>query len=362
MDSITDNKEVRTDVAIIGAGLTGLTLHYYLREQGVRCILIEGRNRIGGRILTVREPGQAAVEMGATWFGTKHENLTGLLKKLKLGSFPQELGATAIYEYMSTAPPQLVTLPENEEPSYRLIGGTGRLIEALAAALDEVSLYTERTVQGIREREGGLQIITDKESFFARKVVTTLPPNLLLNTIEIEPDLPGSLKSLMGKTHTWMGESIKFGLIYEHPFWREEGKSGTLFSNTGPVTEMYDHSDYEEKHFALKGFLNGVYHSLSRQERLDLILNQLRKYYGTQANSYSEYLEYVWVQDKFTYAPYARQVLPHQNNGHVDYRQPLLDGKLFLAGSETAPHFPGYMDGAVESANRVFRQLTDAGI
>lgn len=56
-----------------------------------------------------------------------------------------------------------------------------------------------------------------------------------------------------------MGESIKVGLTYATPFWREKS-SETIFSNVGPIPEMYDHSNAEETYFGLMGFLNGAYH------------------------------------------------------------------------------------------------------
>ena len=73
-----------------------------------------------------------------------------------------------------------------------------------------------------------------------------------------------------------MGESIKVGLTYAQPFWRSKNSSGTIVSNVGPIPEMYDHSNYEDSLFALKGFLNGVFHAATKEERKNLILNTLR--------------------------------------------------------------------------------------
>jgi len=50
--------------------------------------------------------------------------------------------------------------------------------------------------------------------------------------------------------------------------------------------------------------------------------------------------------------------MPHQNNGHPLFRTPLMNGRLIIAGSETAANFPGYMDGAVQSAYNVLNILT----
>lgn len=354
-----ENESVRADIAIIGAGLTGLTLAYLLKDLGLKVVLLEARDRIGGRIITLRPEGQASLEMGATWFGKKHTRLTDLLQDLKLETFPQELGETAIYEYMSTSPPQLVSLPENEEPSYRIKGGTSSLIHALADHLEEDQFYLGRKVEQVFATETGLKICTGQENFLVNRAVSTIPPNLFATSVKTTPELPGKLISLMQQTHTWMGESIKFALTCEVPFWRNKGVSGTVFSNTGPVTEMYDHSDFKNKCFALKGFLNGTYYSLSVEERKQMILEQLGRYYGENAHTFSGYYEKVWIQDQCTYAPYRDHILPHQNNGSNLYRQSFLNGRLLISGSETAGEFPGYMDGAVGSAREIAEILKE---
>lgn len=46
------------------------------------------------------------------------------------------------------------------------------------------------------------------------------------------------------------------------------------------------------------------------------------------------------------------------NNGNLVYRQSYWGGRLFIAGSETAAAHPGYMDGAVNSAQWVNQQIT----
>jgi monoamine oxidase len=56
----------KTDVVVIGAGVAGLAGARALRDAGVRCVVLEARDRIGGRILTRREPGvPLPIELGA---------------------------------------------------------------------------------------------------------------------------------------------------------------------------------------------------------------------------------------------------------------------------------------------------------
>jgi monoamine oxidase len=68
-------KIIETDILIIGAGLTGLTIAYLLRQQNIAVTIVEGRERVGGRIYTKYNETLAPQEMGATWFGKNHTAL-----------------------------------------------------------------------------------------------------------------------------------------------------------------------------------------------------------------------------------------------------------------------------------------------
>lgn len=346
-------------IVIIGAGLTGLALAYQLKKIEVPALLIEARDRIGGRILTKYDDQNASIELGATWLGRKHVSLIALLRELGIEIHEQLLGDLAVYEPISTSPPQIVRLPPNEDPSFRIKGGTSTLIASLRAALSESQVILNHPVEEIREKDDVLIVKTKEREIHAEMVISTLPPYLLARSLKFEPALPESFQSIAHRTHTWMGESIKVGLTYAQPFWKEKGTSGTVFSSVGPVGEMYDHSNYENSRFALKGFLNGAYHSTTREHRIEIIMEQLSKYYGEQVRDYTSYEEGVWSHEPYTFLKYEDSILPHQNNGHAIYRWPLINGKLYVAGAETADAHPGYMDGAVRSAMSIFENLRD---
>lgn len=345
------------DIIIIGAGLTGLALAYKLGKKGTEVRILEARDRIGGRILTSYPEDAAPIELGATWLGKKHTALVDLLSELELSIFEQYMGTTAIYEPISTSPPQLAQLPDNPDPSYRISGGSSALTQTLARFFDESRLHLNTVVRKISYRQDHCEIETSQGTFTARTVVTTLPPRLLTQKVELSPALPDDLLAIARNTHTWMGESIKVGLRYAAPFWRKPQSSGSIFSNVGPVTEMYDHSDEAGKFYALKGFLNSAFHSATPTYRRGLLLQQLERYYGAQAYDFLSYEERVWSQEAHTHIPYEDYILPHQHNGHAVFRQAFWTGHLYVAGSETAAQFPGYMDGAVRSAQWVLSEL-----
>ena len=352
-----ENNIIISDIVIIGAGLTGLTLAYLLRNSAKRIVIVEARERLGGRILTKGMDTNQPIEMGATWLGNQHQRLRALLQELGINTFDQVIGNAAIYEAISTSPHYLATLPPNPEPSLRVQGGTEQIINALSNHVNDSDILLDQTVSKIISDESGLNIRTSDYTIESQLVVSTLPPNLLAKSIDCSPTLPSNLLELAQTTHTWMGESIKIALTYEEPFWRNKNLSGTIMSNVGPIGEMYDHSNFEDSFYALKGFFSSNYFSVSRDERLAMIMKQLKKYFGSKAEKYLNYEEVVWRNEPFSFAPYSSHVLPHQNNGHQLYQQSYMDGKLIIGGTETSTSYPGYMEGAVHSALSIAQRI-----
>ena len=56
-------------VVVIGAGIAGLTVANALTHGGVECVVVEARDRIGGRLHTVNLAG-SPVDMGGSWMHT----------------------------------------------------------------------------------------------------------------------------------------------------------------------------------------------------------------------------------------------------------------------------------------------------
>lgn len=75
------------DVAVIGAGISGLRAASLLQRAGISTVVLEARPRVGGKILTTdREPGTSIrQEYGAAWINdTTQDRIWALVKEFRL--------------------------------------------------------------------------------------------------------------------------------------------------------------------------------------------------------------------------------------------------------------------------------------
>lgn len=339
-------------ILIVGAGLSGLLMAYRLKKAGKEVKIIEARNRVGGRIHTYLSDEAIPVEMGATWLWKTNTHLIALLKELNLSVFEQFMDGPAYVQYFSNSPAQPVDIPQ-QEVSYRVVGGTSALISKLADSLTHQELILNEVAQTIECQNDTVKVSTNSSEYIAEKVILAIPPRLIVQNIQFEPALPKELMEVSGNTHTWMEDSIKVALTFKTPFWRNRNLAGAVFSNVGPVTEFYDHSNAEDSAFALCGFMNSAFKVLTKDEREQKVVDQMSQIFGNEASEYISYEEMVWGQEIFTKNPNPISLFPHQNNGHPVFQQPLYNRTLFFSNAETSPQNPGYMEGAVFSANEI---------
>src|SRR5690625_7819139 len=78
------------------------------------------------------------------------------------------------------------------------------------------------------------------EKIAASTVILALPPRIIEKHIEFSPSFPSELIRNLKSKPTWMAGQAKAIAIYEQPFWRELGISGSVRSLVGAVQEIHD--------------------------------------------------------------------------------------------------------------------------
>ncbi len=75
---------------MVGAGLAGLTAAVELQKQGAVVTVLEGQDRVGGRVLTIRDGfvGRQHAEAGADFIDEEHEEMCRLVRSVKLKLVP----------------------------------------------------------------------------------------------------------------------------------------------------------------------------------------------------------------------------------------------------------------------------------
>ena len=80
------------DVAVLGAGLSGLVTARELVRAGRSVVVLEARDRVGGRILDHPLESGGVVESGAAFIGPTQDRLQALADELGVASFPLPRG------------------------------------------------------------------------------------------------------------------------------------------------------------------------------------------------------------------------------------------------------------------------------
>ncbi|MGG1519392.1 FAD-dependent oxidoreductase [Paenibacillus oryzisoli] len=354
-----------TSIVIVGAGLSGLRAASLLHSHGIKCRVLEARDRIGGRVLSASDlnrPDLGIFDLGPTWFWPQYESkISNLVKELNLKTFTQYTKGAMLLERFPNQLPERYILPENSnERSIRFTGGVKSLVDAVEDTLPSSIVELGTRVTAIRlDKTGAVKVeatLADGKTaqISADTVILAMPPRIVARQIEFFPPLPPDLMDdLVGKP-TWMAGQAKAVIIYDRPFWRDSGLSGFVSSRVGPLQEIHDASP-DQGSGALFGFLGipaEVRHEMRQDQIKKTVIEQLIRLFGASAEQVRAFLYKDWSEDAETAV--GQDLEPLMN--YPLYGQPRVTGvwekKVLFAGTETNSQFGGHLEGALQSAEK----------
>ncbi len=395
------------DIAIIGAGAAGLGAAHALKDSGLSTIVLEARDRVGGRGHTIMAAPGITFDLGCGWLHSADRNSfvpiaerlnfeidktrppwreqsfdTGFPLQERL-DFIRALDAFydraeqaaksghdsaasaclepgnrwnpmihAISTYVNGAELDRVSILdmeayEDSEINWRVRRGYGALMAAYGASCP-LALNTQVTL--IDHSGERLRIETSRGTLSAAKAIVTVPTNLIADeAIRFHPALPEKVEAARGLP---LGLDNKVMLALSEP--DALPKDGNLRGAT-MRTAM---GSFHLRPFGqpcIEGFFGG---SFARElenagdgalaaEAIDEIVALLGSDFRRKLKPLAESR---WGQD-----PFARGGYSHALPGHAGKRAVLaapVDGRLFFAGEATSPNFFSTAHGARDSGER----------
>lgn len=236
------------------------------------------------------------------------------------------------------------------------VGGAWQLAEKLGEELGEAVLVNA-PVRLIAQTDEAVTVTSDAGTWTAAlAVVATAPP--MAARISYDPPMPPRRDAFTQRMP--MGSIIKVHLAYQSPFWRTQGLTGSILSDRIATGFWMDHTVPGARTGGMVGFFGGGYAQVwaerSSEERRAQVLEDLATYLGPEAKNPIEYVERSWPAAPWQRGAYWAMPTPGTLTAFGPaLREPV--GRIHWAGTETADENIGYLDGAIQSGERVAADL-----
>jgi monoamine oxidase len=404
------------DVAIIGAGAAGLGAARALEHTGLAVIVLEARDRVGGRAHTIMAAPDIPFDVGCGWLHSADKNsFVGIAQQLNFeidktrppwreqsfdAGFPLKERADfiaaldafydraeqaaksgrdsaastclepgnrwnpmidAISTYVNGCELDQVSIQdmdayEDTEINWRVRRGYGALMTAYGAPCP-LALNTQVTL--IDHSGTRVRIETSRGTLSAGKVIVTVPTNLIASkAIRFHPALPAKVDAARGLP---LGLADKVMLALDEP--RESRGALPKDGNLRGVTMRTAMGSYHLRPFGqpcIEGFFGGRFaQDLEDAGDGALAAQSIDEIAGLLGNDYRRKLKPL-SESRWAHDPLARGSYSHALPGHAGARAVLaapVDNRLFFAGEATSPNFFSTAHGARDSGERAAREV-----
>lgn len=150
----------RRRVIVVGAGLAGLAAAQTLQQQGHQVLVLEGRERIGGRTITSALWPDLPLDLGAGWIhGVQGNPITALARSSGAALVPTDLESIRLYG--ADGKP----LPPDQEARLEQLGqGLGRHLEAWAEQDDQRGAAADLSLAQVLQGSSALRALAAQDS------------------------------------------------------------------------------------------------------------------------------------------------------------------------------------------------------
>ena len=353
-------------VIIIGAGISGLVAGYDLTVAGYDVTILEARDRIGGRVLTIRSPfsNEHYVEGGAARIKPSHDLTIAYANHFNLTLDPF-YATNGDYVDFSNGSRTIIDNTTYLNTSYgstlrknylKIRGGSDQLTNAFANS-SELSnkIYLNSAVTSIAQNSDNVIVNTGGNQFQADKVLCTVPLTVL-NKINFTPALSSNKQTAMNGGFRY-APATRIYIQFKNRFWENESLNG--WGNTDLPEEIWQPSwDMSGNTGVLMSYLRWSaaenMDTLNDNERNNAVLNRWENIFAGSINNFDSGISKSWALDEWSKGAWASPTTTQNENLNDSIAQ--SEGRIHFAG-EHASNDRGWMQGALFSGLRAATEI-----